>query len=250
MTSLPSTRTRLAAGLALAAALARERRLRPDHAREGQGRRLRPRRLRQRGALRLRHARRQADRRGARGGEGGARQDGHHPGRRRADRVRLADPRPQGRPLRHHRRRHVREPARCDEIAFSEPSYGIGQAILVPAGNPKGIVDYASFADNADLKLAVMAGAVEGGYAKDAGVGFDPGRQPARPGEPRRRGAGRPRRRRRALRALDRRHGVEGRRASSRPSPSARSPASRSRATAPSASARRTRTSSTPSTPS
>lgn len=63
-------------------------------------------------------------------------------------------------------------PARCAEIAFSEPSYGIGQAILVPTGNPKGIVDYASFADNADLKLAVMAGAVEAGYAKDAGVGF------------------------------------------------------------------------------
>ena len=27
-------------------------------------------------------------------------------------------------------------PQRCNEIAFSEPSYGIGQAILVPAGNP------------------------------------------------------------------------------------------------------------------
>jgi polar amino acid transport system substrate-binding protein len=63
-------------------------------------------------------------------------------------------------------------PARCKEIAFSEPSYGIGQAILVPKGNPKGIVDYSSFADNSDLKLAVMAGAVEGGYAKDSGVGF------------------------------------------------------------------------------
>ncbi len=63
-------------------------------------------------------------------------------------------------------------PARCNEIAFSEPSYGIGQAILVPAGNPKGIVDYASFADNSDLKLAVMAGAVEGGYASEAGVGM------------------------------------------------------------------------------
>lgn len=61
-------------------------------------------------------------------------------------------------------------PQRCAEIAFSEPSYGIGQAILVPEGNPKGIVDYASFAENADLKLAVMAGAVEGGYASDAGV--------------------------------------------------------------------------------
>ncbi len=54
-------------------------------------------------------------------------------------------------------------PARCNEIAFSEPSYGIGQAMLVPAGNPKGIKDFASFADNGDLKLAVMAGAVEAG---------------------------------------------------------------------------------------
>jgi polar amino acid transport system substrate-binding protein len=61
-------------------------------------------------------------------------------------------------------------PKRCAQINFSEPSYGIGQAMLVKAGNPKGIKDYSSFKDNADLKLAVMAGAVEGGYAKDAGV--------------------------------------------------------------------------------
>ena len=61
-------------------------------------------------------------------------------------------------------------PKRCAEIAFSEPSYGIGQAMLVPAGNPKGVKDYSTFASNADLKLAVMSGAVEAGYAKDAGV--------------------------------------------------------------------------------
>lgn len=61
-------------------------------------------------------------------------------------------------------------PKRCAEIAFSEPSYGIGQAMLVVTGNPKGVEDYASIKDNPDLKLAVMAGAVEGGYAKDAGV--------------------------------------------------------------------------------
>jgi polar amino acid transport system substrate-binding protein len=61
-------------------------------------------------------------------------------------------------------------PKRCNEIAFSEPSYGIGQAMLVPKGNPKGIKDYSSFKDNGDLKLAVMAGAVEAGYAKSAGV--------------------------------------------------------------------------------
>jgi polar amino acid transport system substrate-binding protein len=61
-------------------------------------------------------------------------------------------------------------PKRCAEIAFSEPSYGIGQAMLVKAGNPKQIADYGSIVANKDLKLAVMAGAVEVGYAKGAGV--------------------------------------------------------------------------------
>ncbi len=61
-------------------------------------------------------------------------------------------------------------PKRCAEINFSEPSYGIGQAMLVTKGNPKGIADYSSFASNKDLKLAVMAGAVEAGYAKESGV--------------------------------------------------------------------------------
>jgi polar amino acid transport system substrate-binding protein len=62
-------------------------------------------------------------------------------------------------------------PARCQQVQFSEPSYGIGQAFLVADGNPHGIVDYSSIADNSDLTLAVMAGAVEAGYAADAGVG-------------------------------------------------------------------------------
>jgi polar amino acid transport system substrate-binding protein len=61
-------------------------------------------------------------------------------------------------------------PKRCAQIAFSEPSYGIGQAMLVKAGDPKGIKDYSSIKANPDLKLAVMAGAVEVGYAKDAGI--------------------------------------------------------------------------------
>jgi polar amino acid transport system substrate-binding protein len=61
-------------------------------------------------------------------------------------------------------------PKRCAEINYSEPSYGIGEAMLVQKGNPKGIKDFSTFKDNSDLKLAVMAGAVEGGYAKDAGV--------------------------------------------------------------------------------
>lgn len=61
-------------------------------------------------------------------------------------------------------------PARCEQVQFSEPSYGIGQSFLVPEGNPKQIVDYATIANDPNLKLAVVAGAVEGGYAKDSGV--------------------------------------------------------------------------------
>lgn len=61
-------------------------------------------------------------------------------------------------------------PKRCKQINFSEPSYGIGQAFLVKKDNPKNIKDYSTIANRSDLKLAVMAGAVEGGYAKDAGV--------------------------------------------------------------------------------
>ena len=64
-------------------------------------------------------------------------------------------------------------PQRCEQVQFSEPSYGIGQAFLVPEGNPKNIVDYSTIAGNKDLKLAVMAGAVEAGYAEKAGVAQD-----------------------------------------------------------------------------
>jgi ectoine/hydroxyectoine ABC transporter solute-binding protein len=64
-------------------------------------------------------------------------------------------------------------PERCQQVAFSEPSYGIGQALLVAEGNPKNIVDYSSIADNSDLTLAVMAGAIEAEYADKAGIPQD-----------------------------------------------------------------------------
>jgi polar amino acid transport system substrate-binding protein len=61
-------------------------------------------------------------------------------------------------------------PKRCEQVQFSEPTYGIGQAFLVQEGNPMGLVDYSTIAGNSDLKIAVMAGAVEGGYARDSGI--------------------------------------------------------------------------------
>ena len=61
-------------------------------------------------------------------------------------------------------------PQRCEQITFSEPTYGIGQAFLIKAGNPENIRDYADIAANSDLTLAVMAGAIEGEYAQKSGV--------------------------------------------------------------------------------
>jgi polar amino acid transport system substrate-binding protein len=61
-------------------------------------------------------------------------------------------------------------PQRCEQIQFSEPSYGIGQALLVPEGNPNNLTDYGSIAENPDFTLAVLAGAVETGYATDSGI--------------------------------------------------------------------------------
>ena len=61
-------------------------------------------------------------------------------------------------------------PERCEQITFSEPTYGIGQAFLIQEGNPKSINNYEDVAANSDVTLAVMAGAVEGDYAQRSGV--------------------------------------------------------------------------------
>ncbi|HET8729199.1 MAG TPA: ectoine/hydroxyectoine ABC transporter substrate-binding protein EhuB [Alphaproteobacteria bacterium] len=64
-------------------------------------------------------------------------------------------------------------PQRCEQIAFSEPSYGIGQAFLVQEGNPMGLNNYEDVANNPEATLGVMSGAVEKGYAEAAGVPED-----------------------------------------------------------------------------
>lgn len=60
-------------------------------------------------------------------------------------------------------------PDRCKEAIFSDPMYCAPEAFIVPKGNPDNITDFQSVA-KAGIKLAVFGGAVEGGYAKDAGV--------------------------------------------------------------------------------
>lgn len=64
-------------------------------------------------------------------------------------------------------------PERCGQVAFSDPTYVVGEAFAVQAGNPKGLSDFTDVARNDDAVLAVMAGAIEYNYAFHAGVPAD-----------------------------------------------------------------------------
>jgi polar amino acid transport system substrate-binding protein len=64
-------------------------------------------------------------------------------------------------------------PARCEQVAFTNPTYKVGEAFVVKAGNPKSLTDFATVARQSDARLAVMAGAVEYGYAYEADVYID-----------------------------------------------------------------------------
>lgn len=61
-------------------------------------------------------------------------------------------------------------PERMQQIAFSDPDYCVPESLAVAAGNPHGIVDFLSIAENPELTLAVASGTVEVGYAEVAGV--------------------------------------------------------------------------------
>ena len=63
-------------------------------------------------------------------------------------------------------------PERCEQAAFSNPVYVATTALLVSAGNPKGLTDYASVADSGAV-LAVMNGAVEVEQARANGIPDD-----------------------------------------------------------------------------
>ena len=61
-------------------------------------------------------------------------------------------------------------PKRCKEVAFSNPTYGIGEAFLVKAGNPKKLHSYSDVAAYPKVKIGVVAGAVERDYARETGI--------------------------------------------------------------------------------
>lgn len=61
-------------------------------------------------------------------------------------------------------------PERCEQIAFTSPTYMIGEAFIVKEGNPLALHSYEDVASHDSATLGVMAGAVEHGYAKKTGV--------------------------------------------------------------------------------
>lgn len=63
-------------------------------------------------------------------------------------------------------------PERCKEVAFSEPIFGVTNAIAVPKGNPTGIEKIEDIAAKG-LTVAVIAGSGHVGYAALAGIPSD-----------------------------------------------------------------------------
>ena len=61
-------------------------------------------------------------------------------------------------------------PQRCKEIAFSNPTYSVGEAFVVAHGNPLGLSSYKEVARHTDARLGVVAGTVEREYARETGV--------------------------------------------------------------------------------
>ena len=61
-------------------------------------------------------------------------------------------------------------PERCQQITFSEPTYGIGQSVLIKEGNPKNINNYEDVAAQFRRHARSHGGAIEGQYAQQAGV--------------------------------------------------------------------------------
>lgn len=61
-------------------------------------------------------------------------------------------------------------PKRCEEVAYSEPFYRMGESFLVKEGNPKKIKDFFNFTKDKGLKLALVEGAADVAIAKEVGI--------------------------------------------------------------------------------
>src|SRR5699024_9592433 len=61
-------------------------------------------------------------------------------------------------------------PQRCKAVNFSVPDSTYGEGLMVKKGNPKDIHSFDDFADNSDLKVAIMSGADQLEYMQALGV--------------------------------------------------------------------------------
>lgn len=64
-------------------------------------------------------------------------------------------------------------PVRCEQVAFADPEYRIGEGIVVPDGNPMGITSYSDIADDASIRVGTGAGWLEYDYMVAMGVSED-----------------------------------------------------------------------------
>lgn len=64
-------------------------------------------------------------------------------------------------------------PTRCREILFSDPTYAIGEAFVVAAGNPLDLHGYRDLRDTANATLGVVTGAIQLQYARAVGISDD-----------------------------------------------------------------------------
>lgn len=64
-------------------------------------------------------------------------------------------------------------PPRCQQVIFTDPHYQIPDTLLVKRGNPKNLHSYADVAKNPNVRLAIMSGTAELGYARAEGVSDD-----------------------------------------------------------------------------
>lgn len=64
-------------------------------------------------------------------------------------------------------------PKRCDKALFSRPNTSYGEGLLVLADNPKNLRSYADIAENPQVKLGIVTGASQMGFASNAGISDD-----------------------------------------------------------------------------
>jgi polar amino acid transport system substrate-binding protein len=62
---------------------------------------------------------------------------------------------------------------RAEHVAFSVPVWAIGDGLLFRRGNPKALTSYAAVAAQSDTRLGLVAGTIQFGSAKSAGVSDD-----------------------------------------------------------------------------